>query len=145
MTMVDTTTVYSSNSEYLKPREFKDCDPVECKIVGAEIDDYQGDLAVQVTLDFGDEITKKWRLNKTNNDNIELVTGSTETDDWLGETITLYWDKTVEYPKGTRVGGLRVQVPMANTGKKAAFLKSNKAQGPDSENPADGMDDEIPF
>ncbi len=142
--MVDIGTVYSSNSEYMKARDFKDCDPVECTIAGADVDDYQGELAIQVTLDFGSDVQKKWRLNKTNADNIELVCGSSDTDDWLGKVITLYWDPTVEYPKGTRVGGLRVQVPVKATGKKAAFLKSNKAQV-ESENPAEGMSDDVPF
>ena len=142
--MVDTAQVYSSNSEYLRAREFKDCDPVECTIVGSEIDDLEGDKAIAVTLDFGSDVTKKWRLNKTNADRIEMVAGSSETDDWVGKPITLFWDETVEYPKGTYVGGLRVKIPMKETGKKAAFLKANKAQAP-SENPAEGMDNEIPF
>jgi len=142
--MVDTGQVYQSNSEYLKPREFKDCDPVEAKIVGAEVDDYNGELAIMITLDFGDDITKKWRLNKTNADNIELITGSSETDDWLGNTVTLHWDQTVEYPKGTRIGGLRIRIPMKATGKKAAFLKS-QAPLEESEDPSAGMSDEIPF
>jgi hypothetical protein len=142
--MVDTGQVYQSNSEYLKAREFKDCDPVEATITGASVDDYEGDLAVMVELDFGSDVQKKWRLNKTNADRIEMVAGSSETDDWVGQVITLYWDETVEYPKGTYVGGLRVQIPMKATGKKAAFLKSQKAQAP-SENPAEGMDDEVPF
>jgi len=149
--MVEVGTVYSGKSEYLKNRDFKDCDPVDCVICGTGVDDYEGDLAIMLDLNFGvdaagEDIVKKWRLNNTNARNIEMIVGSSETDDWIGAAITLAWDPTVEYPKGTRVGGLRVQVPIQNTGKKAAFLTSKKAQAPaESENPAEGLDDEIPF
>lgn len=149
--MVDIGTVYSGKSDYIKARDFKDCDPVDCVICGSSVDDYQGDIAIMVELNFGqdadgEDIVKKWRLNNTNARNIELISGSSDTDDWVGTSITLKWDPTVEYPKGTRVGGLRVDVPTKNTGKKAAFLTGTKAQAPvESENPADGMSDDIPF
>ncbi len=51
-------------------------------------------------------------LNITNGDLIAIVTGSTETDDWMGKKITLYNDPSISYA-GKITGGIRVQIPQA--------------------------------
>jgi len=71
-------------------------------------------------------------LNLTNGKLIAIVTGSEETDDWIGKKITLWNDPTVSF--GDKMtGGIRVQLPQA-----AAVA------APASENPAAGME-EPPF
>jgi len=68
-------------------------------------------------------------LNWANIQLIASVTGSEETDDWIGKTVNAYEDPTIMFG-GNLVGGIRVRAPMAP-----------QAQ---SENPADGLNDDIP-
>ncbi len=78
------------------------------------------------------ENLKPMVLNLTNGKLIAIVTGSEETDDWIGKKITLWNDPTVSF--GDKMtGGIRVQLPQA-----AAVA------APASENPAAGME-EPPF
>ncbi len=51
-------------------------------------------------------------LNTTNGQLIAHVTGSEETDDWVGKKITLYNDPSVSFG-GKLTGGIRVQIPQA--------------------------------
>ena len=48
-----------------------------------------------------------WLLNKTNIRRLQALFG-TDTDDWIGKTVTIYHDPDVEY-MGNVVGGLRVR------------------------------------
>ena len=49
-------------------------------------------------------------LNMTNAQLIAHVTGSEETDDWVGKQVTLYNDPSVSFA-GKLTGGIRVQIP----------------------------------
>ena len=49
-----------------------------------------------------------WLLNKTNCKRLQGAFGD-ETDDWIGQPVTLYFDPDVEF-MGEVVGGLRVRV-----------------------------------
>jgi len=73
------------------------------------------------------EAVKPCVLNMTNIRMIAHVTGSEETNDWIGKKITLWNDPTVSF--NGNVGGIRVQ--------------SQVAQSQESENPGAGM--ETPF
>jgi hypothetical protein len=97
-------------------------------------------------------------LNVTNWESIEYITGSSNSDDWPGQKIELYVEKTRMGAK--QVDGVRVRAPnggrSAFAGKAASppALSANKppalaaaAPSPSSP-PADegaAMDDEIPF
>lgn len=48
-------------------------------------------------------------LNKTNSKRMQTIAGSKETDDWVGEKITIWFDPEVEY-MGDIVGGIRIRV-----------------------------------
>ena len=54
------------------------------------------------------ELAKPLVLNKTNMLAMQRITGSDNTDDWLGVTIVLYADPTVMYG-GEIKGGLRIR------------------------------------
>lgn len=72
---------------------------------------------------------RKLVLNKTNADTIKLAYGD-RFSDWIGKRIVLFEGSWKDKP------ALRVRVPKVV--RKAAPAKQ-------SENPAEGMDDEIPF
>ncbi len=76
-------------------------------------------------------------LNKTNGGRIAHVLGSPESDDWVGKTIDLFNDATVEFG-GQMTGGIRV------------LVQQPTAQAPAAPNPqgavVDDFDDkDIPF
>lgn len=78
------------------------------------------------------ENLKPMVLNLTNGKLIAIVTGSEETDEWVGKKITLWNDPTVSF--GDKMtGGIRVQLP-----------QEQAQAAPQSENPANGMDN-APF
>jgi len=56
------------------------------------------------------ELDKPMVLNITNGQRIQVITGSDDFKDWIGQTITLYNDKTVAFA-GKITGGIRVYVP----------------------------------
>lgn len=63
-------------------------------------------------------------LNKTNGEIMEEITGSDDSDDWLGKQFVFYRDESVRFA-GKKVGGIRVR----------------KYEPPQ----ADGLDQDIPF
>lgn len=75
--------------------------------------------------------------NKTNFNRIAYLYGD-ETDDWGGKEIVLT-SEFVEF-QGKTVRGLRVRAP-----KKPAQMMSKGQMTKESENPADVLDDSIPF
>lgn len=75
--------------------------------------------------------------NKTNFNRIAYLYGD-ETDDWSGKEIVLT-SEFVEF-QGKTVKGLRVRAP-----KKPVQVMSKGQMTQQSENPADEMNDEIPF
>jgi len=58
---------------------------------------------------FFNELDKPLVLNMTNGQRIEVITGSSDFDDWIGKEITLYNDKSVSFG-GKLTGGIRVFV-----------------------------------
>lgn len=60
------------------------------------------------------EIAKPLVLNATNIQLIENITGSDDTDNWIGKQIVLYVDPTVTFG-GKLVGGVRVRRPKPGT------------------------------
>lgn len=55
-----------------------------------------------------DEMDKPMVLNQTNINLINSVTGTDDTDDWVGKQIVLYNDPTISYA-GKVTGGIRVR------------------------------------
>jgi hypothetical protein len=72
-------------------------------------------------------------LNKTNSMSVEEILGTAETDEWVGERITLYPTR-VDY-QGKRVPAIRVE---AFTNGKGSPLPSGNATSPD-------IDDDLPY
>jgi len=62
----------------------------------------------KLCLTFTDLARKPMLLNKTNSKRLQKMFGK-ETDDWLNQTISVWFDPEVEY-MGEIVGGLRVRV-----------------------------------
>jgi hypothetical protein len=56
------------------------------------------------------EIDKPMVLNSTNIQLLEQITGSDDTDHWMGKKIVLYVDPNVSY-QGKLIGGVRVRRP----------------------------------
>lgn len=61
-------------------------------------------------LEFEEEGTKPMVLNTTNAQLIAQITGSDETDEWVGMKIVLYNDPSIQF-QGRLVGGIRVRAP----------------------------------
>jgi hypothetical protein len=88
-------------------------------------------------------------LGSTNMRLIEMVTGSDNTDDWIGRKIVLYCEKNVSF-QGKLVGGIRVRAPKAKPALEAAkkALGSSKRGDPAPHEPLPEeatQDDDIPF
>ena len=66
------------------------------------------------------EAQKGLVLNKTNITRIEQVTGSDDTDNWMGKQIVIYWDPTIEF-MGEIKGGLRVRAPKSKEEQELPF------------------------
>lgn len=78
--------------------------------------------------------------NRTNWDRIAYLYGD-DNDDWVGKKITLY-SELVQTPEGIKPG-LRVKAPKGHHPKTQIMSKGQMTR--DSENPAQDMNDEIPF
>lgn len=107
----------------------------------------------------GDDIEDKWIchfeeakgmvLNSTNMRLLEMITGSDESDDWIGKKVVAYSDPNISFG-GKLVGGIRLRAPKAA---KVAPPKNShqpgKAKGdprPSEPLPAEAnADDDIPF
>ena len=129
--------IYTPSGNYIKADDLKGRDPAEAKITGFDQGEWpDGSKRFELVLEFDNGAVKQMTCNKTNGKRIAAMHGD-EIDDWKGKKITIFYDPNVEYG-GEIKGGLRVKLPeAAPTGKKAAFL---------SENPAEGLPkDEIPF
>ena len=57
-----------------------------------------------------EETEKPWILNVTNMRLMESITGSDDTDDWIGKKVVLYDDPSIMYA-GKVTGGIRVRAP----------------------------------
>lgn len=78
------------------------CKEVNVAMQGAEPDE-------RWTLSFR-EFDKSMVLNSTNGQTIAAITGSEESEDWIGHQIVLYVDPTISFG-GKLVGGIRVRAP----------------------------------
>jgi hypothetical protein len=119
-------------SKYLKAGDLED-GPVTWTISGSDVETltYQGKDTDKVVLSF-EESPKLLPLNVTNFDSVCDATGIYDSDDWVGQKITLY--ATECEVKGKRFDTVRVRIP-----KKAATTPKPK--------PAEAapLDDAIPF
>lgn len=83
-------------------------------------------------------------LNKTNANNIGLAYGD-DTGAWSGQPVILY-EAIVDF-QGRSVKAIRIRVPSAK--ERVVVARPPRPAAPaathESESPADGMDDEIPF
>ncbi len=95
------------------------------------------------------EVEKSLVLNLTNGELIAEITGSENTDDWIGHKIVLFVDPSVKFGK-KKVGGVRARAPR----NQSPAQPSRPAQRPrqedrhvdqhgDSYQP--GTDEDVPF
>lgn len=77
-------------------------------------------------------IKKGWPINITALDDLAAMTGSDDTDDYVGANVEIYVDPSVSYA-GKRVGGIKLRAA-----KKTPAAKSASADDPP-------WDDEVPF
>lgn len=99
-----------SDSKYLKKEDVQP--PIQVTIAGITQDNLARDDEApefKYILNFVGDV-KPLVLNMTNAQLIAHITGSEETDDWKGKTITLYNDPSVSFA-GKLTGGIRVQIP----------------------------------
>jgi hypothetical protein len=83
-------------------------------------------------------------LNKTNWRSVADICGD-NSDDWAGQTIEIF--PTVTDLRGETVPCVRIRAPGTEAKKtaKAPSTGKAKAKPPSDDDPADDMDDEIPF
>ncbi len=96
---------------------------------------------IKYVLDF-QETDKPLVLNNTNGQRIEAITNSDDFDDWKGQRITLFNDKTVSFG-GKTVGGIRVYVPQQAPA--AAQQPDITNPGYVGDDPPPPTDDNIPY
>lgn len=82
-------------------------------------------------------------LNKTNANSIHFITGSDDTDDWVGERIVVYPSQT-EY-QGKRMGCIRVDPPAAASAPAVVPQPVTVPAPMNSEIAAEISDDDVPF
>lgn len=88
------------------------------------------------------ELPKPLVLNITNGKLIEAITGSDESEGWIGKKVVLYNDKTIMFA-GQLTGGIRIKAPRQQTEPDAPDDITN----PDyvGDNPPPPPDDGIPY
>lgn len=94
-------------SKYLKASDLKG-NRITVQILGLEMEDIQGEKEAKPILYFANK-SKGLVLNKTNSIMIIDIIGSSETDDWMGQRITLFSTR-VDF-KGRIVDAIRVDKP----------------------------------
>lgn len=108
-----------SESKYLKKTDVEP--PIRVTISGLTHENLakEGEPAEnKYILQFSEDV-KPLVLNITNGQLIAAVTGSEETDNWIGKQITLYNDPSISFG-GKLTGGIRVQYqPAAPQGQAA--------------------------
>ena len=131
-------------SNYLKAADLDDQD-VTLTISKARMEDIgQGNKKEEKLIIYFEEEEKGVVLNKTNANVLTEAYGD-ETDDWIGEPVTLY-EKQVEF-EGKEVPAIRMKIP------KRGKATNEKARKPKEDDPPRGKggkgrkreDDEIPF
>ncbi len=85
------------------------------------------------------EVEKPMVLNQTNGNRAAVFLGSTETNDWLGKKVVVFYDPLVEY-SGKITGGIRLRAPKNQDAAPTQAAAAQKAPAPAGIEP-----DDIPF
>lgn len=137
--MVDISTIYKNNSEYLKAEDIGS-EMWTVTIYSAEVKSWDnGDR--KVVLEFNELENKAMPLNLTNSRAIAEIYGG-DTDNWIGKEIMLF-TMPVDY-QGKMVQAIRIRAPQkASTprGTRSA-PQSNQGRGYDERNPPPRDDDD---
>jgi hypothetical protein len=109
--MRDVREMMPSNSAYLKKEDLTGDKLVTVREVGSAMIARQenGNKSEKRCILFFDGMEKGLMLNRTTLDAAIDMFGTHDADGWIGKQCVLYVDPKVEYPKGTRVGGLRIR------------------------------------
>ena len=114
---MDTREIYpekSGGGAFLKVADFKKKDGTYASgtfvITEAEPNEYEGEQ--QIALSFQDK-EAKLGLNRTNWTIMCQMHGY-DNDGWVGKSVRLYIDPNVEYPKGVKIGGIRIQLEVSS-------------------------------
>jgi hypothetical protein len=127
--------IYTSGGTYLKGEDLAGSDDISLTIDGVEIKQFD-DGSKKAVLSFK-ETDRRLVLNKTNALMVSEISGSKNTDEWIGKAVTLFATKA-EF-NGRLFDAVRVRPPEKKTGKKPAFLKKETH---DELNPP--LNDELP-
>ena len=103
--MVNVDSLFSGN--YLKTSDFDKEKEVEIKSVKVEFFGREEDAERKAVVYF-EGIERGLVLNKVNAESLKEISGSSETDVWIGLKVLIYTDKNVMF-SGQRVGGLRIK------------------------------------
>jgi hypothetical protein len=101
--------------------------------------DFNGHPAIAITFH---EIEQQLTLNKGNYLMVKENMGSSDTDKWIDKKIVLYGTRDLN-PKGEMVDCVRIRPPERQV--KRVVPGKSKSPSLQSENPAAGLDDEVPF
>jgi len=115
--MVNVDSLFSGN--YLKTSDFDKEKEVEIKSVKVEFFGREEDAERKAVVYF-EGIERGLVLNKVNAESLKEISGSAETDVWIGLKVLIYTDKNVMF-SGQRVGGLRIK-PLPEDIKGKAWL-----------------------
>lgn len=137
--MPDVDDILPIGGTYLKGDELIGCDDLELTVAGVEVKEYEDGKAILVSFN---EIEQKFRIsNQINKTMMVEVTGSKNTDDWIGKPVTLYGTRDQYGGKTYNVVRVRPPAPKS-TGKKFAGKKPQY----DERNPPPYDDDpQAPF
>jgi hypothetical protein len=96
-------------SPYIRSDSVKASGPVTATISSVEVETVgQGEEAQQKLVAYFDELEQGFVLNKSNLGTLIEISGSDDTDNWLGTVVEIYHDPNIHFA-GKRVGGLRLR------------------------------------
>lgn len=91
-----------------------------------------------------DEVEKPMVLNSTNGQLIAKVTGSEESDAWVGHKVVLFHDPSISF-SGKVVGGIRVRAPRGAAAAKPGPIAAKVIEVAKPAAPQEPDDETIPF
>lgn len=139
--MPDVDDILPVGGTYLKGDELVGCDDLELTVAGVEVKEYEDGKAILVSFN---EIEQKFRIsNQVNKEMMVEVTGSKNTDNWIGKSVTLYG--TTDMYGGKKYNVVRVRPPAPKKTGKAFAGKRQQQYSEINPPPADDMSDEVPF
>lgn len=126
-------------SKYLKKEDV--ATPILVTITGGEMKNLamEGKPPEERFLLYFEEVEKPLVLNSTNAQICAAITGSDETDDWVGHKVVLYNDPNISF-QGKLTGGIRVRAP-----KGQAKPAPKPAPAPAPAPPQAANEDDTPF